>query len=176
MRIAIAQIIQESNTFIPFSTTVEHFSAQYIRRGRDVLEGFKNNKIELNGMLASIEGAGGTPVPFLATHDSCGGPLTRECFDFLLNSLEQELNKAKPLNGILLALHGSMAAEDREDCEGKIIERVSKCIPSGTTVGVSLDLHAHVTPHLLKPNTFFIGYGAYPHTDMFETGQKQHEF
>ena len=56
MRIAIAQIIQESNTFVPFSTTVEHFSAQYIRRGRDVLDGLKNTKVELNGMLASIEG------------------------------------------------------------------------------------------------------------------------
>ena len=60
MRIAIAQIIQESNTFVPFSTTVEHFSAQYIRRGRDVLDGLKNTKVELNGMLASIEEAGGT--------------------------------------------------------------------------------------------------------------------
>jgi len=86
------------------------------------------------------------------------------------------LNKTKPLDGILLALHGSMAAEDQEDCEGEIIERVSKCISSDTTVGVSLDLHAHVTPHLLKPNTFFKGYGAYAHTDMFETGQKQREF
>ena len=127
-------------------------------------------------MLASIEEAGETPVPLLATHGSYGGPLKRERFDFLLNSLEQELNKTKPLNGILLALHGSMAAEDQKDCEGEIIERVSKCIPSDTTVGVSLDLNAHVTPYLLKPNTFFIGYGAYPHTDMFETGQKQYEF
>jgi len=87
VQIVIAQIIQESNTFVLFSTTVEHFSAQYIRRGRDVLEGLKNTKIEPNGMLASIEEAGGTPVPLLATHGSCGGPLTRERFDFLLNSL-----------------------------------------------------------------------------------------
>ena len=172
MRIAIAQIIQESNTFVPFSTTVEHFSAQYIRRGKDVLEGLKNTRVELNGMLSSIKEAGGTPIPLLATHGSCGGPLTRECFDFLLNSLEQELIKSLPLDGVALALHGSMAAEDQEDCEGEIIERVSKCIPSDTPIGVSLDLHAHVTPNLLKPNTFFIGYGAYPHTDMFETGQK----
>ena len=126
MQIVIAQIIQESNTFVLFSTTVEHFSAQYIRRGRDVLEGLKNTKIELNRMLASIEEAGGTPVPLLLSHGSCVGPLTRECFYFLLNILEQELNKAKPLYGILLALHGTMAAEDQEDCEGEIIERVSK--------------------------------------------------
>ena len=126
MRIALAQIIQESNTFVPFSTTVEHFSAQYIRRGKDVLEGLKNTRVELNGMLSSIKEAGGTPIPLLATHGSCGGPLTRECFDFLLNSLEQELIKSLPLDGVALALHGSMAAEDQEDCEGEIIDRVSK--------------------------------------------------
>ena len=117
MRIALAQIIQESNTFVPFSTTVEHFSAQYIRRGKDVLEGLKNTRVELNGMLSSIKEAGGTPIPLLATHGSCGEPLTRECFDFLLNSLEQELIKSLPLDGVALALHGSMAAEDQEDCE-----------------------------------------------------------
>ena len=63
MRIALAQIIQESNTFVPVSTALEHFSAQYIRRGKDVLEGLKNTSVELNGMLSSIKGAGGTPIP-----------------------------------------------------------------------------------------------------------------
>ena len=172
MRIALAQIIQESNTFVPFATSIDHFSAQYIRRGEEVFRGLKNTKVELTGMLSSIEAAGGTPIPLLATHGSCGGPLTRECLDFLLNSLAHELDKSLPVDGVLLALHGSMAAEDQEDCEKEILERILDCLPPNTPVGISLDLHAHVTPQLLKPNTFFVGYGAYPHTDMFETGQK----
>ena len=58
MRIALAQIIQESNTFVPFSTSIDHFSAQYIRRGEEVFHGLKNTKVELTGMLSSIEDAG----------------------------------------------------------------------------------------------------------------------
>ena len=120
MRIALAQIIQESNTFVPFATSIDHFSAQYIRRGEEVFHGLKSTKVELTGMLSSIEAAGGTPIPLLATHGSCGGPLTRECLDFLLNSLVHELDKSLPVDGVLLALHGSMAAEDQEDCEKEI--------------------------------------------------------
>ena len=45
-------------------------------------------------------------------------------------------------------------------------------LPSGTPIGVSLDLHAHVTPRMLQPEVFFVGYGSYPHIDMYETGEK----
>ncbi len=94
----------------------------------------------------------------------------------MLNSLEQELIKSLPLDGVALALHGSMAAEDQEDCEGEIIERVSKCIPSDKPIGVSLDLHAHVTPHLLKPNTFLQDTEPTRIQTCSKLDNKQHEF
>ena len=120
MRIGLAQIIQESNTFVPFKTTLDHFSAQYIRHGKDVLKELDSVNIELTGMLNVLEINDATPIPLIATHGSCGGPLTRECFDILLKLLVQEMKSARKLDGLLLALHGSMAAEDQEDCESEI--------------------------------------------------------
>ena len=111
-------------------------------------------------------------MPLLATHGSCGGPLTRQCFDSLIDDLLGALQQAGALDGVLLALHGSMAAEDENDCESEILERVRALLPSGTPIGVSLDLHGHVTPRMLQPDVFFVGYGAYPHIDMFETGER----
>ena len=35
MRIALAQIIQESNSFAPTKTTRDHFASQYIRKGNE---------------------------------------------------------------------------------------------------------------------------------------------
>ena len=172
MRIALAQIIQESNTFVPFKTTVEHFSAQYIRHGATVFEELGDAKIELTGMLSVLKEVNATPIPLFSTHGSCGGPLTRECFDFLIDGLLSELINSLPVDGILLALHGSMAAEDQEDCENEILEKLREYVPTDIPIDVSLDLHAHVTPKLLKQNVFFVGYGAYPHTDMYETGQR----
>lgn len=172
MRIALAQIIQESNTFVPFQTTREHFAAQYIRTGAAVLDQLGEAKVEITGMLSVLRDAGVEPVPLLATHGSCGGPLTRQCFDSLIDDLLGSLQQAGALDGVLLALHGSMAAEDENDCESEILERVRALLPSGTPIGVSLDLHGHVTPRMLQPGVFFVGYGAYPHIDMFETGER----
>ena len=172
MRIGLAQIIQESNTFVPFKTTLDHFSAQYIRQGKDVLKELDSVKIELTGMLNVLEINNATPIPLIATHGSCGGPLTRECFDTLLALLVQEMKSARKLDGLLLALHGSMAAEDQEDCESEILNTVRQLLPEETPIGVSLDLHAHITPQMLQKNVFFVGYESYPHIDMFTTGQK----
>ena len=157
MRIGLAQIIQESNTFVPFKTTLDHFSAQYIRQGEAVLRELDSVKIELTGMLSVLETNNATPIPLIATHGSCGGPLTRECFSTLLRLLVQEIKSAPSLDGLLLALHGSMAAEDQEDCESEILNSVRRLLPEGTPIGVSLDLHAHVTPQMLQKNVFFVG-------------------
>ena len=115
MRIGLAQIIQESNTFVPFTTNLDHFSAQYIRLGQTVLTEISSVKIELTGMQNILEKNKVIPVPLLATHGSCGGPLTRACFDTLLSLLSKEITSAPKLDGLLLALHGSMVAEDQED-------------------------------------------------------------
>ena len=172
MRIAIAQIIQESNSFAPFSTTREHFAAQYIRTGASVLQELGDARVEITGMLSVLTEAGAEVAPLLATHGSCGGSLTRDCFDSLLDDLLGELKSAGPVDGVLLALHGSMACDDENDCESEILEKVRALLPEGTPIGVSLDLHGHVTPRMLQPDVFFVGYGAYPHIDMFETGER----
>lgn len=172
MRVAIAQIIQESNSFAPFMTTRAHFEAQYVRTGPAVLDALGDARVEITGMASVLADAGHETVPLLATHGSCGGPLTRDCFNSLLTDLLGELKRAGPVDGVLLALHGSMACEDEEDCESEILEKVRAALPAGTPIGVSLDLHGHVTPRMLQADVFFVGYGAYPHIDMYETGER----
>jgi microcystin degradation protein MlrC len=172
MRVAVAQIIQESNSFAPFMTTRAHFEAQYVRTGPAVLDELGDARVEITGMASVLADAGHETVPLLATHGSCGGPLTRDCFNSLLEDLLGELSRAGPVDGVLLALHGSMATEDENDCESELLEKVRAALPGGTPIGVSLDLHGHVTPRMLQKDVFFVGYGAYPHIDMYETGER----
>ncbi len=73
---------------------------------------------------------------------------------------------------MLLALHGAMCIEDEPDAESEIIERVRQAVPAGTPIGVSLDLHGHITARMLKPDVFCVGYREYPHIDMYETGTR----
>ncbi len=172
MRIAVGQLFQESNTFVPFKTTVANFESVYIRRGAEILSGFGEARVEVPGFLSVLSRARAEVVPLVAASALSGGVLARESFERLMTELLESLGNAGRLDGLLLSLHGAMCIEDEPDAEGEILERVLKVLPPGTPVGVSLDLHAHVTPRMLQPGVFLIGYREYPHIDMFETGAR----
>jgi microcystin degradation protein MlrC len=171
-RIAIGSLMQETNTFVPFRTTVATFEAYYLRRGQEIVDGFGAARVEVTGFLDVLREAGVEPVPLLAGHAGSSGPVLRADFDALTNEMADRLAAAGPVDGVLLALHGAMTVEDSPDAEAEIIFRIRAKIPPGTPVGVSLDLHGHITAAMLPPDTFLIGYREYPHIDMFETGQR----
>lgn len=175
MRVAIGQIAQETNHFVPMKTTLEHFAARLLLKGEAVLSGFGEAKVEVPGFLAVLDAAGVTPVPLLAASADSGGPVTRAAFEALLGELLARLAQAGPVDGVLLALHGAMVLEDADDPEAEIIARVRAALPAATPIGVSLDLHAHLTHAMLQPDVHLVGYRAYPHTDMFETGVRTAE-
>jgi microcystin degradation protein MlrC len=172
MRVALGSISQESNTFVPFRTGMQGFIDHYVRRGDELLTGFGAARVEIPGMLAVLRAAGATPVPLLAAYAGAGGPIERPVFEALLGEMLARLKAALPVDGVLLALHGAMAVEDEEDAESEILERVRALVPPGTPLGVSFDLHAHVTPRLLQPDVFIVGYQQYPHVDLYETGER----
>ncbi len=172
MRIAVGGLSQETNTFLPVPTEIEDFAAFYVRRGDELLTGFGPARVELPGFLSVLNEAGIAPVPLLAAQALAGGPVSRRAFETLAGELLQRLRDAGPVDGVLLALHGAMVLEDEPDAEGELLERVRALSPPSTPIGVSLDLHGHIRPRMLQPNTFLIGYREYPHIDMFETGER----
>jgi microcystin degradation protein MlrC len=172
MRIAVGQIFQESNTFSPMPTTLETVESVHLWRGDQLLSEFGDARVEVPAFLAVLQRAGVEPYPLIAASALAGGVVTRAAFESILCELEARLSQAGALDAVLLALHGAMCVEDEPDAEGEIIERVAKVLPAGTPIGISLDLHGHITERMLKPNVFLIGYREYPHIDMYETGTR----
>lgn len=177
MRIAIGSLMQETNTFVPFRTDMETFRSVYLHRGEAMLSGFGTARVEVPAFLDVLRANNIAPVPLLAGHAGSNGPVTRDCFDALVGEMVQRLveahaSDAGPVDAVLLALHGSMVVEDEPDAEGEIIERVRAVLPAETWLGVSLDLHGHITRRMLQPRTFLVGYREYPHIDMYETGER----
>jgi len=170
MRIAVGQIFQESNTFSPRPATLETFESVYLWRGDQLLSAFGDARVEVPGFLAVLKRAGVEPVPLIAANALAGGAVTRAAFESLMQDVEARLAQGGAIDAVLLALHGAMCVEDGPDAEGEIIERVAKLLPAGTPIGISLDLHGHITQRMLRPNVFLIGYREYPHIDMYETG------
>lgn len=172
MRIAIASIMQESNSFSPLPTTVETFESYYIYRGDEILTRYGEARTEVPGFLAVLADAGARPVPLLAAYAAASGTVTRTAFDALVGEIEERLRAAGPVDGLLLALHGALVVEDQPDGDGEIIVRMRRLLRPGTPIGVSLDLHGHITLLKLQPDVFHIGYREYPHIDMYETGER----
>src|SRR3569623_458281 len=172
MRIAIAELKQETNTFVPFTTTVKTFEDQYLYRGDELLTAFGKARLEVPGALNAIKEAGAQAVPLLATMAMASGVVERKSFDILMGEIEQRLKAAVPIDGVFLALHGAMILEDEPDAEAEIVRRVRAVVGVGVPITVSLDLHGHITKAMLQPDVAYIGYREFPHIDMYETGYR----
>jgi microcystin degradation protein MlrC len=172
LRIAIASLMQETNTFSPAPTTLATFDSYYRLYGEEMLGGYGAARVEVPGFLEVLAEAGATPVPLLAAYAAAYGPMTRACFDTLVGDMEARLKAAGAVDGLLLALHGALVVEDQPDGDGEVIARMRRILPAHVSIGVSLDLHGHITPKMLHPNVFHVGYREYPHIDMYETGQR----
>jgi microcystin degradation protein MlrC len=172
MRIAIAEFKQETNSFVPFTTTLKTFEEQYLHRGDDVLTAFGEARLEIPGALDAIREAGAIPVPLLATMAMASGTVERKSFDILMNEIVARLQAAGPVDGVFLSLHGAMIIEDEPDAESEIVRRVRAVLKPGTPITVSLDLHGHITAAMLQPDVAYVGYREFPHIDMYETGYR----
>jgi microcystin degradation protein MlrC len=172
MRIAVGALIEEANTLSPLKTTVETFQQYYLLRGQELFTGFGPARVEVPGFLSVLQPAGVEVVPLIAGNAAAGGPLTDATFEALAGELIERLQRALPLDAVLLALHGAMTSESETDCEGVILERARRVVGPDIPIGVTLDLHGHITPRMLQPNTFLVGYKEYPHIDIYETGER----
>jgi microcystin degradation protein MlrC len=164
--------MQETNSFSPLPTTLDVFRSYYIHRGEELFTGFGAAQVEVPAIIETLRDAGHVPVPLIAAYAAAAGTVTRACFDTLVGEMEQRLRAAGPVDGLILALHGALVVDDQPDGDGEIIARMRAILPAEVPIGVSLDLHAHITPLMLQSRTFHVGYRTYPHTDMFETGQR----
>ena len=125
-RIAIASLMQETNSFSPLRTTVASFESYYLLRGPELLSGYGEARVEVPGFLATLASTGATPVPLLAGYAAASGTVTRDAFDRLVGEIEDRLRAAGSVDGLLLALHGALVVEDQPDGDGEIIVRLRR--------------------------------------------------
>jgi microcystin degradation protein MlrC len=173
MRIALGGITHEANTFCPHATDLADFRARQCLRGDEVLDNWNAIRTEHAGALSVLTR---TPdcevVPTLLARALSGGPVRAEAFGALLDELLERIAAARPVDGVLLILHGAMMAEGAPDATGEILARVRGLVGPEVPVVGTLDLHANVTARMVDEATALIGYHTAPHVDMYETGQR----
>src|SRR3990172_3713652 len=145
MRIAVAQIYQETNTFSPVKTTLKNFRDSYLGVGEAIARDLRGENIEINGMLQACAEVGFEAIPLIAAKSISGGCLTRDTLNFLLDTLSSQLDKALPVAGVCLAFRGARVSEEIDDREGAMLERVREIAGDGVPMAATFDCHANMT-------------------------------
>ena len=167
-RIGVASLVQETNTFSPKPTVWEDYT---VLVGDDAASTMRRTNTEFAGAFSALRRMGAEPVPLLAAWALPSGKVTDETFARLSALLDDRLEEAGRLEGLVLSLHGAMATESIFDADSALIEIARRRI-GAVPLGVCLDLHANVTPRMVELSDAVVGYRTEPHTDMASTGKR----
>jgi microcystin degradation protein MlrC len=169
MKILIAQMQHETNTFSPVPTPWEAFGKDGPYLGRQALEAMRGTRMAIGAFIDIAEAAGAAIVLPVAGYASPSGPVDGKAYDRFCQLICEAA--AAGCDAIMLDLHGAMVVDGRtDDGEGTLLEKVRAAAP-GTPIAVSLDLHANVTERMVRNCDILTGYKTYPHVDMYESGE-----
>ena len=171
MRIAIGSIFHETSHFLSTRTELDLWRNTYLHEGTDALE-LDGTDCEVAGMLAACHPEQAGVIPLMAARCVPGGPNTEACYAYLREALLAPLRRALPVDGVLLALHGSMTAVGQDDPEGDLLGAVRQLVGPDVPLVASLDLHAHITATMVAAATALVTFAHYPHDDTYDTGQR----
>lgn len=172
MRIAVAEIAQETDTFSPMTADINDFKAYGLFYGPEILERMRGAGA-IGGLLEIVDEQT-EPVellPIIRAWAGAGGTITQETLEYLTEKLVTGLRAALPFDGLFLALHGAAAAANDDDLEGYVLEKVREAIGDKIPVIGSLDHHANITARMVRHATVLIGHETQPH-DTVGTGRK----
>ena len=170
MRLFLAMLSHETNTFSNVPTDRAQFEARHLHYGGEIVETFRGTGTCLGGMIAAAERLGARLVPSVAAAASPAGRVTGDIYTHVKDRMLADLRAAGPVDGVLLDLHGAMVPEGLDDGEGDVIAAVRAAVGPDVPIAVTLDLHGNLTEAMVRGADLLHGYKTYPHVDMAERG------
>jgi microcystin degradation protein MlrC len=171
MRLVIAQMKHETNTFSPVPTPLERFANGRARplEGREAYEAYKGTGSALGAFIDLAEQAGAEVTLPIAGDAAPSGRVAQSAYEYMAEKIVEAVKQG--CDAVLLDLHGAMVAERFDDGEGELLARIRRVAPK-VPIGLALDMHANLFPAAARVVTSLAGYQTYPHVDMYETGMR----
>ena len=172
MRLLLATMSHETNTFSPVPTGL----ARFCRDGTTLLKGdaaaafYRDTRTCMGGYLEIARAAGAEVTIAVTASAPPSGRVDAEAYALFCGLITEEVAKGG-FDGIMLDLHGAMAAETFEDGEGELLRRI-RAIDRTTPLCVAYDMHANVFDDMIRTADVVAGYHTYPHVDMKETAMR----
>jgi microcystin degradation protein MlrC len=172
MRVLIAKVSHETNTFSPVPTPVARFcpDGETLLTGQAAIDFYRGTTSCIGRYLAIADELGAEVVLPVAAAAPPSGPVDDDAFDLFCGLITDALRQ-QTFDAIMLDLHGAMVTRQYEDAEGELLRRVREVAPD-TKLSVSLDMHANIFDGLVSRADVIAGYRTYPHVDHLPTAER----
>ncbi len=169
MRLVIAMMKHETNSFSPIRTDWQRFRDWGAYLGNEVISAYEGTAMPIGAYLKLAREIGADVVTPVAAEAMPSGPVAAEAYALMSDAIVEAVRRG--CDAALLDLHGAMVAETTPDGEGTLLERIRAVAPD-LPIAVTCDLHANLTPRMVRNCTALIGYKTYPHVDMHIVGEQ----
>ena len=168
-RVAIGGIWHETNTFAAGLTGLEAFERYQFATGEALLERYRGTGTELGGMIGRASAHDFELVPTVFAGAVPSATISRAALDRVCDEMTRRLQDPS-VDGMLIVLHGAAAAEEIDDADAYVLERVRSVLGSERPIVGTFDFHANLSEWMVTGADILIGYDTFPHVDMAERG------
>ncbi len=169
-RVLLAGIMHEANSFARTPAPLAHFERQGVFTGDAVGARYAGTRTEMAGFLEQAGAEGWRVSTPIMVPCAPAGPMSDAAFQLFRDRLVEAVRTALPLDGVLLALHGSCVVESEPDGDGALAQAVRDVVGPDVPICISLDPHSNVSDRLAGAVNAISAYRTHPHTDHKETG------
>ncbi|HML09355.1 MAG TPA: M81 family metallopeptidase [Stellaceae bacterium] len=176
MRLLIAMMKHETNTFSPVPTPLARFgpsrdgSGSGPLYGHEAIAAFRGTGAGLGAYLDIALREKAEVVLPVAASASPSRPVDDAAFEHIADHICAAVSQGG-FDGIMLDLHGAMVTERFEDGEGELLRRI-RALDAKTPIAVAYDMHANLYPAMIENATVVSGYRTYPHVDTYDTAKR----
>jgi microcystin degradation protein MlrC len=172
MKLVIAQMKHETNTYSPVPTPLARFAtgAEVPAEGAAAVAAFRGTGSALAAFIDLAEKAGADYTVPIAANAWPSGPVHDAAFEHIAGRICAAVKQG--CDAVLLDLHGAMVTQTYDDGEGELLRRVRAIVGPHVPIGVAMDMHTNLSDAMAADSTAIAGYQTYPHIDMYETGRR----
>ena len=175
MKIFVAGFQHETNTFAPSPADWAAFNAgsafPAFTRGPAMLDALGGTSLPMGGFIREALRRCWTLVPSAWAGASPSARITADAFERIAEAIVGDARQGG-FDAIYLDLHGAAVAENADDAEGELLQRLRAAVGPEMTIVASLDLHANVTERMLRLADALTPFRTYPHVDMVPTAER----
>jgi len=171
MKVFIAGLSQETNTFSPFVTGYRSFVERYLARGGQHSQTPPAIAVSHIVWRRRAVERGWEVAESLCATAQPSGIAVRSTYESFRDEILADLRAAMPVDMVLLSMHGAMVADGYDDCEGDLIAAIRAVVGPQVAIGAELDLHCHLTQTMVDNATALVAFKEYPHIDFADRAE-----